>query len=390
VNFTYEISSVTVNGSDQAVVKFRILKDGTPVTFNTYAAGAALLTGFTGSPSFLLAWAEAQDGITAPADYNNLGNSAGQPTSVSITNLWNGSDGSLSSPDGSGYYTATLTADPFPSGAGLRAVALQGYFTQVTPSVARHTVSAFMPVSGDTARRVVVDSDKCANCHEWFEGHGGNRVRTTEVCITCHVPNLSSSGRTKDLSTYVPGSNSNTDAAIAAAGNDSLKWPEDTNNFKDLIHGIHAAHFRENHFEFVRIRSNNAYYFDWSHVTFPGELNNCETCHEDGTYLPASVPANALWTNTRTTTGNPAETHADVAGARASLPNDTDLVNTPISSACHYCHDSAAAASHMELNGGAIGWERGDAVAEAPVESCIVCHGEGKIADVEAAHSGDE
>lgn len=331
-----------------------------------------------------------QDGIAAPADYNNLGNTAGQPTSVSIEDIWNGDEGSLAGPDGSGYYTATISGAPFPSGAGLRAVALQGYFSQVSPAVARHTVSVLKAVTNDTARRVVVDSDKCANCHEWFEGHGGNRVRTVDVCVTCHVPNLSTSGRAVDLSSYTPGSNANTDATIAALGSDPLTWPEDTNNFKDLIHGIHASHFRETSFEFVRDRGNSGrFYYDWSHVTFPGELNNCETCHEDGTYLPASVPANALFTNVRTTTGNPAETQADVAGARKTVPNATDLVNTPISSACHYCHDSAAAASHMELNGGAIGWERGDVVAEEPVESCIVCHGEGKIADVEAAHSGE-
>ena len=389
MNFTYEISSVTVNGSNQAVVKFRILKDGTPVTFNTYATGADLLAGFTGSPSFLLAWAQTQDGITAPADYNNLGNTAGQPTSVSIEDIWNGDEGTLSSRDGSGYYTATITGAPFPSGAGLRAVALQGYFTQVSPALSRHTVSVIKAVTNDTERRTVVDSDKCANCHEWFEGHGGNRVRTTEVCVTCHVPNLSTSSRTKDVSSYTYGTNSNTDAAVDALGYDSLTWPEDTNNFKDMIHGIHASHFRENHYEFVRVRSGNAYYYDWSHVTFPGELNNCQTCHDGDSYLPASVPANALWSNTRTTTGNPSETQADVVDARKTVPNPTDLVNTPISSACHYCHDSAAAASHMELNGGAIGWERGDVVAEEPVESCIVCHGEGKIADVEVAHSGE-
>ena len=36
----------------------------------------------------------------------------------------------------------------------------------------------------------------CLECHEIFEGHGGNRVSNAQVCVMCHNPNLSSSGRT--------------------------------------------------------------------------------------------------------------------------------------------------------------------------------------------------
>ena len=64
-----------------------------------------------------------------------------------------------------------------------------------------HTPSAVIAVSGDEDRREVVDSDKCASCHEWFEGHGGNRVYNMNICVFCHVPNLSSSGRTVDPAT---------------------------------------------------------------------------------------------------------------------------------------------------------------------------------------------
>ena len=221
-NFTYEISDVGVNASDQPVVTFRIQKDGVPASFNAYGPGAVLLTGFTGSPSFLVAYAMPEEGFDAPADYDNLGKAAGQPVSVSITNAWNGTQGSLSGPDANGWYVATLNgsagAGRFPAGATMRAVALQGYFTQVSPAIARHTVSVVRGVTGDVVRRKVVDPANCAKCHEWFEGHGGNRVYETQVCVTCHIPNLSSSGRGANLSTYVPGSNASTDATIAEVG----------------------------------------------------------------------------------------------------------------------------------------------------------------------------
>jgi hypothetical protein len=67
------------------------------------------------------------------------------------------------SPDASGYYTATLLgtgAKKFPVGAKMRAVALQGYFTQVSPAAARHDFG--QEVTGDAVRRKVVDADKCS------------------------------------------------------------------------------------------------------------------------------------------------------------------------------------------------------------------------------------
>ena len=77
---------------------------------------------------------------------------------------------------------------------------LQGYFQVDTDgdgdaNYSLHTPSAVVAVSGDDERREVVDNNNCANCHEWFEGHGGNRVFNMNICTLCHVPNLSSSGR---------------------------------------------------------------------------------------------------------------------------------------------------------------------------------------------------
>jgi OmcA/MtrC family decaheme c-type cytochrome len=408
VNFTYEISGVTVNADNQAVINFRILADGTPVTFG--AAGTTLLTGFTGSPSFLVAYALPQDGIATPADYNNIGKAGAQPASVSITNLWNGTQGTLTGTGGN--YTATLTsaASLFPVGASLRTVALQGYFTQdagtngIAAKTARHTIAAVKSVTGEE-RREVVDNEKCANCHEWFEGHGGNRVYTIAVCTLCHNPNLSSSGRAMNpalaasrASTGLPSA-----ATVDLGTSDTSTWPEDSNNLKDMIHGIHSAQTlndsgtitgpRDQDYEFVRGR-NDGIYYNWSEVTFPGNLALCTTCHKDGTWeLPLS--SNALPTTVRTTgtvDGLDNSLFTDVVTARATVPNETDWVNSPTASSCYYCHTNTLAVAHMRQNGGVISVADPTAAEFTQrstlntVESCVICHGPGKQADVETVH----
>ena len=252
-SFKYEIQSAAVNSStNDLTIVFRVLKgvsptppagqflsapadaDYTPVTFVAPAPSVSNpLAGFSGSPSFLLAYATSQDGITAPSDFNNSGIKQQQPLSVSIAQLLSTNNaatiGSMSGPDASGFYTATILGSgtrAFPVGAKMRTVALQAYFTQLnaptdnvggTGNVARHAISVLKTVTGDTARRTIVDAAKCASCHEWFEGHGGNRVYETQVCVMCHNTGLATSGRGISdavLNTY----NTNTASGVPVAG----------------------------------------------------------------------------------------------------------------------------------------------------------------------------
>jgi OmcA/MtrC family decaheme c-type cytochrome len=268
-------------------------------------------------------------------------------------------------------YRASLTSSPFPAGAIMRAVAIQSYFTQtaaydgngdgVLDNIGRHTPSVVMVVPGDTVRRQVVKSGYdpvtgqpigCLECHETIEAHGGSRVNNVQVCVICHNPNKSSSGRTVNPATANP-------ETVAVLGSDPLDWPEATNNFKNMIHGIHAATDRP--YEFVRNFRNGSYY-NWSEVTFPGDLKNCTKCHIGDTYRPEKLPAGVLYNVERTTTGSSSETRADIIAARASVPNSTDLVDSPIAGACYYCHDSTLAKSHFLQNGGTIGSTRGDGI----------------------------
>ena len=72
-----------------------------------------------------------------------------------------------------------------------------------------------------------------------------------------------------------------------------------------------------------------------------------------------------------------------------------------MTSACFGCHDSGIAVSHMQLNGGTIlglvstvstGGARPAIGATTTfgftkVETCMVCHATGKLADIKAVHA---
>ena len=366
-NFEYVIDEVTVGSNNAAVVTFHINRNGTPIDLTVQPENT------TSGPSFLVAYALPQDGIDSPADYNNLGRSAGQPASVSLSSVRSALTGSAAS------YTVTLSSAPFPAGATLRAVALQGSFTE--NGVSRPTPSVVKAVTGDTVRRTVVKTGYvdgtgqpvtnpgdfstarpfgCLECHETLALHGGSRVNNVQVCVICHNPNLSSSGRTID-----PATQTISPAVVAAVGSDPLVYPEAAMHFKNLIHGIHRASDRP--YEFVRNRTSGGltgFYYNWSEVTFPGNLMDCTKCHLGSSYMPNALPAGVLVSTERTTTGDSAETLADIVAARDGVPNDTDWVNTPIASTCYYCHDSVPARAHMILGGGKIRAERGSAILE--------------------------
>ena len=402
-NFTYEIKSASATATAVTVV-FKVSKDGTPVTFLPAAAGMANpLTGFTGSPGILLAYGKSQDGVTAPIDYNNLGNGSAnaQPKSVSIANLLDTNrattSGTLAGPDASGYYTATIVgSNVFPAGATLRTVALQSYFTQ--NGVGRHTLSTVKMVGTDTARRSVVDSNKCGNCHEWFEGHGGQRniglgSSGIVACVVCHNPGIVTSGRgisDAALGAYTFSAADNKILSLwgfnKTATNAALAFPQTSNNFKDMIHGLHAGKDRTNPIQIARDRTPNAInLIDGSEIGFPAILKKCETCHISGTYsgLPANVLATTYEADNGVFLNGTSRATAD-AKAALSQPNPGDKVTTPFAAACVSCHDSSAAKAHISLNGGQILALR--SAMSYTNESCAVCHGKGSEFDPVKVH----
>ena len=419
-SITYELMDAMDDDGD-VVIHFRILSDGAPLDLT--ALPQDLLDG-NRYPAFLLAWAEPQDGIEEPADFTNTGERGAQPLVFDLDEFspisQNGVVGNLVV-DTSGLHTATITAENFPSGATMRTVGLQGYLRQDLDDdgeqdVSLHTPSKVVTLDGDNPRRTVVDNARCGACHEWFEGHGGNRVYEMAICTMCHLPNTSSSGRTIDPTDIDQGLLDDFDDAHdldpRIDPNDPLTYPEDAQNFKDLIHGIHSSAFRTR--AYTHVRGGRQGYYDWSHVTFPAEngTRNCSLCHFDGTNeLP--LPANLLATTVRTTNADDGQDSSlpMVEDAFQSVPNFSDWINTPIASSCFYCHTSDEAAAHMKLNGGLVsnpasdgsssgeGWfidivNRWNLIGNDPwpwiqPESCSVCHGPGKSADIAAVHSRD-
>ena len=362
----YGVTSATVDSSGSLTVDFTLTYDGT-----AFDAGS-LPSDLTGSPTFVVAWAEAMDGYANPVDFNNLGNKAGQPDTYKLSDLVSGSNGSQSYAAG---VNTVIIDEAYPEGATLRTVALQGYYSQTVDgsSAARHAKSTYTTVSGDDERREVVAAENCSQCHEWFEGHGGNRVYEVRVCTMCHQQALTSSGRELDIDN-----------------------PEASNNFKDLIHGIHGASQRDYPLEFVRNRNGGIYYAylgsddqladypEGEVITFPNNPARCDLCHVNDSQLPENIPAGAFMSTQLV--GMDATDISNYSEYRETVPNDDDLVMGPTAAACGGCHNSDAAYAHMDQNGGSVLWTRAETLADEPYEACTICHGDGKLASVAEMH----
>ncbi len=424
---TWDLNSVTLNASAQPVFKFRFLKDGSPVVFNTYSATGKteLMDNFVGGPSVYLAFAVPQDGITAPADWNAT-------VSTYLKNVWRGTGknddgtnmsataaGTLTFDAASAYYTLTLTGVKIPTTARMMIGGI-GYtygllttqpltqtnvagfaYTTATkvgglsvpaPNVSK-LVSGTLPAgfTAATSRRVIVENARCNACHlalgvftaKTF--HAGQR-NDAATCTFCHNVNRVNSG-----------------------------WGV---NIKEAVHSIHASGKRVNKFSW-EASAGDTY---WT-VGYPGVLNNCEQCHVPGSYdfsnatNAAAVP-NLLWTTVATgtvptpvnvvVTGNeaiPGTYWSPFVTAGAAYGNGyttnfattsttpyvdaaaTTLVSSPIASACASCHDTPTAIAHIKGNAGHFYDSRtvaGSMVANP--EACLVCHGTGKVADIKSVH----
>jgi OmcA/MtrC family decaheme c-type cytochrome len=419
VKVSYDVKSVSRNASKQPVIVFRMLQNGTAVAFNNPAISAEMWTGYMGSPSAYFVFAVPQDGINAPTDFN---------ASVSgyLRSIWNGTSsgtgkGTISGPDASGYYTVTLTGVTIPDSAVMLTGGLGYTYGPKTTMPLTQTnlvdnsladpqrkgrfavtnatgsgLTAGMPNktgglivvapdvqvvgTGYSARRPIVEDKRCNSCHDELGPftieafHAGQRNDGT-TCSWCHNPNRTSSG-----------------------------WSADSTYF---VHAIHGSSKRTVPLTWHASSTTESY----NDVAYPGILSKCETCHLPGTYdfsasASAAQEANRLYKTVATGTVV-ASTSSALAKFQASpyvtvdtnygagfsfnaatgvstAAAGTTLVNSPTAGVCFACHDSSDARAHMEANGGAIYRDRTTALAKT--ESCLVCHGDGKIADIAVAH----
>jgi OmcA/MtrC family decaheme c-type cytochrome len=308
-----------------------------------------------------------------------------------------------------------------------------------TPIVTRLPIASSAGVvfnfndASPTARRAIVDVNRCNDCHKNLSLHGGNRTSNTELCATCHNPENVQAGAVDEDEVF---------------------------DFKHMIHRLHSHGF---------------YFSDGEELLYPGKLNNCEGCHKANTYFPvdpAAVFATSIGSgsacgavaNTSTvsaaTSANPIQITTTAAhgwvtgqqvrfaampGAFAALNGNTysiTVVNTtaftvavngsayaaytsggtadaltgttrnpatgaylypacvasqstpaddtamsPNASICSGCHDSGIARLHMEQNGGNFeATKNANGSTVNPQESCPLCHGNGELADVKRMH----
>jgi OmcA/MtrC family decaheme c-type cytochrome len=290
-------------------------------------------------------------------DYTNTGSGFNPALPIQINPLFGGSTNV-----GDNVFEVT-SASAIPAAAiGSAGIAIEGHpavDADGDGSVDRIAVTnaiAYAPITDASAmpRRQPVAITKCDDCHSQLSLHGNNRTDQPEVCVMCHNPNATDAGRRTQVS------------GACAAGSDDVSI-----DMKYMVHAIHAS--GEIGVPYSACGFSGPATFDF---LYPGKLNNCEGCHLADTYYPVDPDA------VRPTT---IDTGADLA-----TPVD-DLVTSPNASVCSACHTSSLAAEHMRQNGAVFGATRasdGTAVNEA--ETCQLCHGPGRSADVKQVHGVGE
>lgn len=438
IKVTYNIKSVSRNASKQPVIVFQMLQDGVAVPFKTYDPAGNVATqemwdNFMGSPSAYFVYSQSQDGIAKPTDFNGA-------VSGYLRSIWNGKAtgtgaGTLIYDSATKFYTLTLTGVVIPDDAVMLTGGLGYTYGVVSTMPLTQTNLAAFPTAAATAtaglnaimpnrtggliviapdaqvvasagcipassncgtskaadgtynyvgRRVIVEDARCNNCHtelgvfnsESF--HAGQRNDGT-TCSWCHKPNQTSSG-----------------------------WSADSTYF---VHAIHGKDKRTVPFTWHAASTTDGF---WN-IGYPGVLNKCEQCHKPGTYdFSASTNAgqvpNRLYrtvgagTYTSTPSTNPALTvfayspyvqkdvnyglgfSINAATGVSTAAAGTTLVNSPILNACVSCHDSDQAKLHMTGTGnGSFYSPRSTALSKQ--EECLLCHGNGTIADIRVMHA---
>jgi OmcA/MtrC family decaheme c-type cytochrome len=308
----------------------------------------------------------------ATRDFGNDGSAAnfGQP--IRIDALANSVAG------GAGTFTVTSTVAIPPTGT-VR-VTMEGHPAGdvTTPGTfadrlaVRSVFRDFAITGAAVPRRSVVDIAKCNVCHSVLSPHGNNRTDEPQVCAVCHNPNATDAGRRPSA------------AGVLTGGADGKL--EEAIDFRTMIHGIHAGQASNGGF---RDKGITVYGFsganDFSHVVFPGKLNDCTACHIGSTYELAGIwaPPTANGILGTTTTTDPAANDTTDPAAADAVDN---LRISPTAAVCSSCHDSAVAKTHMQdaFNGGQFSVTQ--AQIDAGTENCTFCHGAGKVLNVKSVH----
>ena len=314
----------------------------TDAPFTTCAGGASRL-------SVNVAW--------STTDYANIGSGRLPAIPISMNPLLACGGASTDNMDGTFTVTSSLAIPA--TAIGSLSVAIEGhpavdvYNDGSVERIAVANAVFYAPITDANAdaRRAVVDIDKCDDCHNQLSLHGNNRTDKPEVCVTCHNPMMTDVNQRAG------------EPCASTLGADDA--PID---FKHMIHGIHASGEIGKAYDVCGFRSS-VHSFDF---TYPGRLNNCEGCHLAGTYFPVDT------TQVFGTTFD--------ANDPATLLDDR--VVSPNTSVCSACHIETLDVEHMQQNGGDFnaGKAADGSMISSQIETCDICHGPGRVADVKEMH----
>jgi len=272
-------------------------------------------------------------------DYSNVGNGGNnaQPEQTVVYDSGN----LLASDNGDFTYTLTLgSVAPAATGSGV--VTFEGKVASGDGDLPVTTTFKYFGITDDpmspAPRRTSVDIERCNDCHALTSFHGTSNDRI-EACEVCHI------------------------ADAARRGSPSL-------GPMDMKHFLHRKHAIDD-------------------IRYPQRVSNCLACHTDDGFYTVSADSGVLATSIN-------------RGADTVDPTDNNRI-TANTAACGVCHTSVDAEVHMVQNGGSFDAcqevdgtlrERvdfcgptGDKSGALLRESCGVCHGPGRSADVAGAHN---
>jgi OmcA/MtrC family decaheme c-type cytochrome len=390
LKYVFNIRSITNSGPGLVpVITFSVDNaSGTPYDIKT---GAQFLDS-NASLSLLVGWNNIDENNTGSGSY------PGQPFNINLKGANAVCDA------GTFICTVNMGANTIPLGAtgsgraaiyGRVGVDVDGDATVDRVRVKAAFKDFAITDSTPVARRQVVDINKCDKCHDQVSLHGDSRTNEPGLCVLCHNPSATDVNRRPKIASG-PGTGF-PDGSVTLD-----KKTEEAIDFKRLIHGVHAAaktlypvapatvgaagHGFRN--KGLVVYGYNSSVNDFSHVRFPGILNDCTTCHLTGTYELAGkweVPtASGILGSTVKATPDPTGAIGTYAQQLASQTDDLNI--TPTAAVCTACHDGDVAKSHMVLNGAQFELTQ-DAINTSPIlEACAICHGPGRIADVKLIH----
>ena len=273
-----------------------------------------------------------------------------------------------------------------------------------------------------TGRRPIVEDARCNKCHQELGAftedsfHGGQRNDGT-TCAWCHTPNRTSSGWSADSVYFVHAIHGGAKRTQAFTWHASALGESFADvKFPGVLKNCEGCHIRGS-YDFSAPASESAlpnrlyrtvatgafaYPEGMTITTYTVSGSSCVTGTSEpqtdvGAYSLSPYVTSGIVSGTYFGLGfsyNAGLTTSNACNQTIlvpTLPGNTrdagveTLVNSPIAAVCTACHDTSLAKAHIEMNGGSIYAPRTTALAT--VETCMICHATGHIADIRAMHA---